>query len=203
LAFRRLVRIALPALPPLRLEPLAEARELRGFDLTQEEFARRIGITQGHLSALERGAKEAGASVLLAISREFGVSVDWLLTGQVHKKMTPPRSVAPGSKIFLANKKRIRYYVQWRWLALAPWHERRQTVDSLEYTLATSGRGPLVVESTEPLGGRKFICATRLHEDVHPGCASSASPTTPFPRDFEKEAGSSKGEFNPGALNKS
>ena len=60
-------------------------RELRGFDMTQEEFARRIGVTQSHLSALERGDSEPGASVLLAISREFGKSVDWLLTGEEKK----------------------------------------------------------------------------------------------------------------------
>jgi transcriptional regulator with XRE-family HTH domain len=59
-------------------------RELRGFDMTQTEFARRVGVTQGHLSSLERGEKEAGAAVLLAISREFGKSVDWLLTGKAH-----------------------------------------------------------------------------------------------------------------------
>ena len=57
-------------------------RELRGFDMTQAEFARRIDVAQGYLSALERGAKEPGAAVLLAISREFGKSVDWLLTGK-------------------------------------------------------------------------------------------------------------------------
>ena len=57
-------------------------RELRGFDMTQGEFAHRIAITQGHLSALERGDNEPSASVLLAISREFGKSVDWLLTGE-------------------------------------------------------------------------------------------------------------------------
>ncbi len=60
-------------------------RELRGFDMTQEEFARRIGITQSHLSALERGTREPGSSVMLAISREFGKSVDWLLTGEERK----------------------------------------------------------------------------------------------------------------------
>jgi transcriptional regulator with XRE-family HTH domain len=60
-------------------------RELRGFDMTQDEFARRIGITQSHLSALERGDNEPGASVLLVISREFGKSVDWLLTGEERK----------------------------------------------------------------------------------------------------------------------
>ena len=57
-------------------------RELRGFDMTQAEFARRVGVTQGHLSRLERGEKEPGAGVLLAISQEFGKSVDWLLTGK-------------------------------------------------------------------------------------------------------------------------
>jgi transcriptional regulator with XRE-family HTH domain len=61
-------------------------RELRGFDMTQAEFARRIGVAQSYLSALEHGEKEPGAAVLLAISREFGKSVDWLLTGEVPKK---------------------------------------------------------------------------------------------------------------------
>ncbi len=56
-------------------------RELRGFEMTQAEFARRVGVAQSYLSALERGEKEPGAGVLLAISREFGKSVDWLLTG--------------------------------------------------------------------------------------------------------------------------
>jgi transcriptional regulator with XRE-family HTH domain len=60
-------------------------RELRGFDMTQTEFAKRIGVTQGHLSTMERGEKEAGAAVLLAISREFGKSVDWLLTGKTER----------------------------------------------------------------------------------------------------------------------
>jgi transcriptional regulator with XRE-family HTH domain len=57
-------------------------RELRGFDIKQAEFARRIGITQSYLSALERGKKEPGSAVLLAIRQQFGKSVDWLLTGE-------------------------------------------------------------------------------------------------------------------------
>ncbi len=57
-------------------------RELRGFYVTQEEFARRIGVSQGHFSYIERGEKEIGAEILLRISREFGKSIEWLLTGQ-------------------------------------------------------------------------------------------------------------------------
>ena len=56
-------------------------RELRGFDITQEEFAQRIGISQGHLSSVERGEKEMGAEILLRISHEFEKSIEWLLTG--------------------------------------------------------------------------------------------------------------------------
>jgi transcriptional regulator with XRE-family HTH domain len=65
-------------------------RELRGFDMSQAEFARRIRVAQSYLSALERGEKEPGAAVLLAISREFGKSVDWLLTGKTHSEPKKP-----------------------------------------------------------------------------------------------------------------
>lgn len=57
-------------------------RELRGFDLTQADFARRIGVSQSYLSAIELGRNEAGAEVLLSIGREFGRSIEWLLTGE-------------------------------------------------------------------------------------------------------------------------
>ena len=56
-------------------------RELRGFDVSQEEFARRIGVSQGHFSYIERGEKEIGAEILLRIHQEFGKSIEWLLTG--------------------------------------------------------------------------------------------------------------------------
>jgi transcriptional regulator with XRE-family HTH domain len=57
-------------------------RELRGFDLTQEEFAQRIGISQNYLSTMERGNVQIGSEILLRISREFGKSIEWLLTGE-------------------------------------------------------------------------------------------------------------------------
>jgi transcriptional regulator with XRE-family HTH domain len=57
-------------------------RALRGFDMTQGDFARRIGVSQSYLSAIEHGRNEVGAEVLLAISREFGKSLEWLLTGE-------------------------------------------------------------------------------------------------------------------------
>ena len=53
--------------------------------MTQADFSERIGVSQGYLSALENGEKEPGAAVLLAIRKEFGKSVDWLLTGETSR----------------------------------------------------------------------------------------------------------------------
>jgi transcriptional regulator with XRE-family HTH domain len=56
-------------------------REMRGFDMTQKEFAERIGISQNYLSTMEHGKVEIGVEILLRISREFGKSIEWLLAG--------------------------------------------------------------------------------------------------------------------------
>jgi XRE family transcriptional regulator, fatty acid utilization regulator len=60
-------------------------RELRGFDMTQSEFANRIGVSQSYLSAIERGRKEIGAEILLRISVDYDITIEWLLTGQERK----------------------------------------------------------------------------------------------------------------------
>ncbi len=57
-------------------------RELRGFDITQAEFAKRIGVSQGYYSLAERGQREIGPEILLRISHEAGKSIEWLLTGK-------------------------------------------------------------------------------------------------------------------------
>jgi transcriptional regulator with XRE-family HTH domain len=57
-------------------------RELRGFDTRQKDFARQIGISQGQLSRYEKGKSEIGAEILLRISQELRVTIEWLLTGK-------------------------------------------------------------------------------------------------------------------------
>jgi transcriptional regulator with XRE-family HTH domain len=56
-------------------------RELRGFDLTQKEFATGIGVSQSYLSSMENGTVEVGAAILLRIAQQYGRSIEWLLTG--------------------------------------------------------------------------------------------------------------------------
>ena len=57
-------------------------RELRGFYMTQQEFAEHVGISQNYVSDVERGKVEVGAEILLRIAREFDKSMEWLLTGE-------------------------------------------------------------------------------------------------------------------------
>ena len=51
-------------------------RELRGFDTTQADFARQLGISQGQLSRYEKGKSEIGAEVLLRISQRCGKTIE-------------------------------------------------------------------------------------------------------------------------------
>lgn len=50
--------------------------------LNQSEFARQLGVSAGFVSDVVRGQKKPGAEFLHAIRATFGISVDWLLTGE-------------------------------------------------------------------------------------------------------------------------
>jgi len=56
-------------------------RQLRGFDVTQGEFAKKLGVSQSQLSKYERGVAAPPADVLIRIKEQCRVSIDWLLTG--------------------------------------------------------------------------------------------------------------------------
>jgi transcriptional regulator with XRE-family HTH domain len=56
-------------------------RELRGFDTKQSELADAVGVAQSYVSAIERGEKEPGAVILFRLSKLYGKSIEWLLTG--------------------------------------------------------------------------------------------------------------------------
>lgn len=50
--------------------------------ISMREFARRVGISSSHLSALVRDRKVPGSDFLVAVKTQFGISVDWLLSGE-------------------------------------------------------------------------------------------------------------------------
>lgn len=49
---------------------------------TQKEFADTIGISQGHLSKIERGEYIPDKPILISIAYSYRINLDWLLTGE-------------------------------------------------------------------------------------------------------------------------
>ncbi len=57
-------------------------REIRGFDLTQADFGRILGIPQTQVSKYELGLSAPTIEILLKLKAHSGKSVDWILTGE-------------------------------------------------------------------------------------------------------------------------
>ncbi len=64
-------------------------RQVRG-DLTQAEFAAKIGVNKSLLGKYERDESAPGAEQLLRYKERAAVSVDWLLTGETPQATSSP-----------------------------------------------------------------------------------------------------------------
>jgi transcriptional regulator with XRE-family HTH domain len=62
-------------------------------DLTQQEFADRIGISRGNIATYETRDGSPGSSVINLICREFNVSETWLRTGEGEMFLPSPNGV--------------------------------------------------------------------------------------------------------------
>jgi transcriptional regulator with XRE-family HTH domain len=62
-----------------------KARRLE-LEWTQDQLAQKAGISKSFLSDLENGKRSVGAENLLDIARALGVSIDFLMTGEVSEK---------------------------------------------------------------------------------------------------------------------
>lgn len=60
-------------------------REIRGFNLTQTELGRILGITQAQLSKYELGQSAPTPDILLKLKAYSGRSIDWILNGEQPK----------------------------------------------------------------------------------------------------------------------
>lgn len=59
----------------------ARVRALRG-SVMQDEFAFKVGISQGQLSKIENGRMAPTLDMLVKLANRFGKSLDWIVTGQ-------------------------------------------------------------------------------------------------------------------------
>ena len=53
----------------------------RGANMSQGELARRLQVSPSAIGMYEQGRREPSGEILVALSRTFGVTVDYLLTG--------------------------------------------------------------------------------------------------------------------------
>lgn len=51
-------------------------------NLNQTAFARQLGVSPGFVSDVVRGKKRPGAEFLFSVRKTFGISIDWLLSGE-------------------------------------------------------------------------------------------------------------------------
>jgi len=51
-------------------------------DLTQDELGEKLGLDKGTVSKMERDENAPTAKTLLTLKKLFGVSTDWILTGE-------------------------------------------------------------------------------------------------------------------------
>jgi transcriptional regulator with XRE-family HTH domain len=50
-------------------------------NLSQKEFAQSIGLSQTVIAEIERGSREPSRKVMIAVAKEYHISLDWLLLG--------------------------------------------------------------------------------------------------------------------------
>lgn len=55
--------------------------------LTQVEFGEKIGVKGNTVTGYETGIRNPTVAVILSICREFGISKEWLLTGEGEMKI--------------------------------------------------------------------------------------------------------------------
>ncbi|AMK09634.1 helix-turn-helix domain-containing protein [Pseudodesulfovibrio indicus] len=70
---------------------------IRG-QMTQGDFAKRVGIGRNTLIRYERGDNEPSASFLQKLIKDFGVDPQWLLLGG-----EPPMELSPRESALIAN----------------------------------------------------------------------------------------------------
>ncbi len=72
--------------PKLALKTVGRRiRELRGFDRTQAEFGKALGIPQNTLSKYEQGQAAPNLEFLVRLKAHSGKSIDWIVTGEESK----------------------------------------------------------------------------------------------------------------------
>lgn len=73
-------------------------KELRKrYNLNQKDFAKPLGISNGHISNIEKGNDMPSAALIKLIAREYNTSEDWIITGAGSQMTHKPIDNAPSN----------------------------------------------------------------------------------------------------------
>ena len=70
---------------------------------SQAELARRIGVSASAVGMYEQGRREPSLSLVVQLAREFGVSTNYLLTGETQQGDPSATSEAPHITVRVEN----------------------------------------------------------------------------------------------------
>lgn len=82
-------------------------RQLRkALDITQQEFADRIGIKRNSYANYETGRNTPIDAIILSICREFNVNEEWLRTGEgeIFEELTEQQKILKYTALLLKDK---------------------------------------------------------------------------------------------------
>jgi len=68
---------------------LKQIRKEKG--LTQQAFATKIATSASYVSEIEKGKKIPGGDLLSALKQEYGIDINWLLTGEENAVPEPQK----------------------------------------------------------------------------------------------------------------
>lgn len=68
-------------------ERIAELRRKCG--LSQAALAKKLGLSTSAIAMYEQGRREPSVAILIALTEVLGVTMDYLLTGQIRPKPVP------------------------------------------------------------------------------------------------------------------
>lgn len=83
-------------------------RQLRKLEhLTQDDFARRLGIKRGYVSTLETGRGAPSERLILDICRAFGAKYEWLKEGRGGHMFEVGRELSPKGRTIIEEVFRV------------------------------------------------------------------------------------------------
>lgn len=161
----------------------------RALDLTQQEFASRIGIKRNTIANYETGRNDPIDSVVSLICREFSVNEEWLRTGQ-GEMFVPAASDALDALARERGLSHRDYIVIEKFLNLKP--EIREGLVDYFMEVSAALNGGDVEPGTPAYAGASIVEAEALYEKnlgFAPNADSSVSNTTEGTESGESKLG--------------